>query len=60
MFSAPKSDPLNPRMRLDFKPFTKLSSPPKFKRPNITKLTAITTKHDNMIKLDLSNGFFHV
>lgn len=60
MFAVPKSDPLNPRMILDFKPFTKKSNPPKFKLPNITKLTNLATNKDYMVKLDLTNGFFHI
>ena len=57
MFAVPKSDHTNPRMILGFKPFTKS---PKFKLPNITKLTQTASPKDYMIKLDLTNGFFHI
>ena len=60
MFAVPKSDSTNPRMILDFKPFTKLTKYPKFKLPNITKLTQMASPKDFMIKLDLTNGFFHI
>ena len=61
LFAVPKSDLSNPRMILDFKPFTKLvNPPPPFKLLNINKLVKRASPTDHMIKLDLTNGFFHV
>lgn len=47
-------------MILDCKPFTILTNTPKFKLPNITKLTRTADPKDYMIKLDLTNCFFHI
>ena len=45
---------------MDFKPFTKETKSPPFKLPNIRKLTILAGPKDHMIKLDLTNGFFHI
>ena len=60
LFAVPKSDPRNPRMIMDFKPFTKLTNAPKFQLPNINKLILKSQPHDHMIKFDLINVFFHI
>ena len=60
MFPVPKSDPNNPRMIMDFKPFTKETKSPPFKLPNIKKIIKTAGPQDYMIKLDLTNGFFHI
>ena len=41
LFPVPKVDPNNPRMIMDFKPFTKETKSTPFKRPNIQKLTKL-------------------
>ena len=60
LFAVPKTDPSNPRMIMDFKPFTKLVNAPTFKLPNINKLVKRASPTDHMIKMDLTNGFFHI
>ena len=60
LFAVPKTDLSNPRMIMDFKPFTKLVNAPTFKLPNINKLVKRASPTDHMIKLDLTNGFFHI
>ena len=60
LFPVPKTDPSNPRMIMDFKPFTKETNSPQFKLPNIRKLTKLASSTDHMVKLNLTNGFFHI
>lgn len=47
-------------MIMDFKPFTKETKSPPFKLTNINKLTKLAGLSEHMIKLDLTNGFFHI
>jgi hypothetical protein len=60
LFPVPKTDPRNPRMILDFSAFTQHLQAPHFDLPNVNTLFKKASNKDLMIKLDLTNGFFHI
>ena len=60
LFTVPKSDPTNPRIIIDLSKFTKLLTCPSFNLPKVSDVFRDVTDDDYLIKLDLTNGFFHV
>lgn len=60
LFPVPKLDRSNLFMIMDFKPFIKETKSPSCKLPNINKLTKLAGPSYYMIKLDLTNSFFHI
>ena len=61
LFTVPKAEPSNPRVLLDMSPLTGKVKAPSFKLPTINPIFPYAKDPSNfMVKLDLTNGFFHI